>query len=64
MAAAAGDFYLNTSPDSLLDYDAIGKEKVDIFSRCTEVPGIHFALPTTNDVSSLFIFKIFKQHRN
>ena len=53
MAAAAVDFYLNTTPDSLLDYDVIGKEKIDNFSRCTEVPGVNFALPSTNDVSSL-----------
>jgi len=49
MAAAAVDFYQNTSPDSLLDLSAIGRTSIDAFNRSIETPGINFALPNTND---------------
>jgi len=49
MAAAAVEFYQNTSPDSLLDLSAIGRTSIDAFERFIETPGINFALPNTND---------------
>ena len=60
MAAAAVDFYQNTSPDSLLDLSAIGRTSIDAFDRSIETPGINFALPNTNDVSLTFHYSYQK----
>ena len=61
MAAAAVDFYQNTSPDSLLDLSAIGRTSIDAFNRSIETPGINFALPNTNDVSIPITLHVFLQ---